>query len=207
MYIFFAVSLAFAIAWLWNVHSDVGTSVAGIAAFLIPMNFIFGSVLSEMFESLIFSLFIRPFDVGDLITIDNKVYKVINFGLLYSRLELNGKNITVSNFLIRKTFVANLMLSKYMEETYVLKLDYNSCKDKLDVLKDKISKFLVLNKKIYCEEFDIFDLEFYGYDVVHLKIVIRLITFCASTRIARKRKDTFTLFLHDVTKEMGFIYK
>eukprot|EP00866_Antonospora_locustae_P002359 jgi/Antlo1/2359/1245 len=171
------------------------------------MNFIFGSMLSEMFESLIFSLFIRPFDVGDLIILDNKVYKVINFGLLYSRLELNGKNITVPNFLIRKTFVTNLMLSKYIEETYLLKLDYNSCIDKLETLKERISKFLVINKKIYSEDFDIFDLEFYGYDLVHLKIVIRLSTFCASLRITRKRKDMFTLFLRDVTKELGFIYR
>lgn len=207
MYTFFVVSLGFAIAWLWDIHTDVGTSVTGIVAFLLPMNFIFGSVLSEMFESLIFALFIRPFDVGDLIILDKKVYKVINFGLLYSRLDLNGKNITVPNFLIRKTFVANLMLSKYIEETYLLKLDYNSCKDKMDTLKERISKFLVLNKKIYSEDFDVFDLEFYGYDVVHLKIVIRLSTFCASLRIARKRKDMFTLFLRDVTKELGFIYK
>lgn len=207
MYIFFVVSLGFAIAWVWDIQTGLGTSVTGIVAFLLPMNFIFGSVLSEMFESLIFSLFIRPFDVGDLIILDNKVYKVINFGLLYSRLEFNGKHITVPNFLVRKTFVTNLMLSKYIEETYLLKLDYNSCKDKLDTLKERISKFLVLNKKVYSEDFDVFDLEFYGYDVVHLKVVIRLSTFCASLRIARKRKDMFTLFLRDVTKELGFIYK
>ncbi|KAL0266005.1 UNVERIFIED_CONTAM: hypothetical protein PYX00_011722 [Menopon gallinae] len=206
MYVFFLISLGFAIAWLWDIPTDVGTSVTGMVAFLLPMNFIFGSVLSEMFESLIFSLFIRPFDIGDLITVDGKVYKVINFGLLYSRLELNGKIITVPNFIIRKTFVANLMLSKYTEETYILKLDYNSCRDKLDALKERITSFLVLNKKIYSEEFDVFDLEFYGYDVVQLKIVIRLITFCASLKIARKRKDMFTVFLHDVTREMGFIY-
>lgn len=197
----------FAAGWIWGKAANVVTIVAGMAPLLVAAQFMFGSAVAEALESMVFALMVRPFDAGDVILLENKTYTVMDFGLLYTTLYIEGKCVNVPNAAIRRSFVTNLMRSNYRYETYELKLDYESCKDKIDLLRKKIAEFLLVNKKIFNQDFDIFDMRFEGTDVFVMKIAVRIEVFYPSVKVANMRKDIFTLFLHDATKELEFVYK
>lgn len=207
LYPLFTSLFVFFASWIWGYYMDMRTGIAGLMMVILPLNFVFGSVLSETFESIVFALFIRPFDAGDVVVIDKKTYTVLNFGLIYSTFDLDGKCVNVPNASIRKNFVTNLMFSKYKLQTYKLKLEYASCRDKIDDLKIRILRFLVDNKKLFSQEFEVFDIRFEGEEILQMKIAIKIEVFFASKKITNIRKDMFSLFLRDTTKELGFVYK
>ena len=47
-----------------------------VAAFLVSFSFVFKSVMSSMFDSVIFMFVVHPYDVGDGILVNGDLYKV-----------------------------------------------------------------------------------------------------------------------------------
>ena len=47
-----------------------------VAAFLVSFSFVFKSVMSSMFDSVVFMFVVHPYDVGDGILVNGDLYKV-----------------------------------------------------------------------------------------------------------------------------------
>ncbi|TBU20707.1 putative mechanosensitive ion channel protein [Hamiltosporidium tvaerminnensis] len=187
--------------------SQFTTIFGTLTGFVLPLSFVFGPVLSEMFQSILFIFSVRPFDIGDKITVGGSHYEVREMGLLYTTLTSDSRYHNFPNEKLRKEPVINLRKSMYITETYTKKFDYNSCKEKLDELSNEISKFLKENPKKYKSDFSISDYEILEKDVLKVEIRIKLSCPYQDIKAAKERKDFFTLFLHETIIRLGIEYK
>lgn len=68
---------------IWVLKSDLHEQVnvthlwTLVAAALVSFSFIFKSMMSSMFDSVIFMFVVHPYDVGDAILINGDLYKVL----------------------------------------------------------------------------------------------------------------------------------
>ncbi|KAM0673555.1 hypothetical protein GVAV_002930 [Gurleya vavrai] len=188
-------------------QSSAFSSVLGsFLGVFLPATFIFGAVLSEMFQSIIFIFQVRPFDVGDFISVLDKIYEVQEMGLLYSTLLSDSRSHNFPNEILRKNPVVNLRKSKWITEKFDLKLVYESCKDKIDDLKKEVSSFLKKNKKEFKQDMAFSGFEFCGVNGLKFEITIKLSCPYQDIKGAKERKDKFRMFLHEAIDKLDIKY-
>ncbi|KAM0679345.1 hypothetical protein BDAP_000212 [Binucleata daphniae] len=169
----------------------------GFLGIILPASFIFGSVLSEMFRSLIYLFNVRPFDAGDCIMIDEKIYEVYELGLLYSTLSYEKRTCNVTNESLRNKIVYNLRNVKYTTEQIHVQCNFTISKEKFRDLKRKLKEFLISNKKDYiANSLELKNFEFYGKNECSFFVTIKVIFTTFEMREYTKRKDKIKFFLY-----------
>ncbi|EPR79538.1 MscS-Like mechanosensitive ion channel [Spraguea lophii 42_110] len=175
---------------------------------IFPLSFIFGNMLSDIFQSLIFIFIIRPFDIGDKIEVSKNEYTVYEMGLLYSTLICDSKFHNISNEILRKEPITNLRRSKYITEEFKNKFSYDSVIGKLQKLEDEIDKFLASHRKIYNKKSEIRDINITDQGTA-LELIISIKLLCPYQEVqeAKIRKNVITLELHKIIKSLEIEYK
>ncbi|KAM0677478.1 hypothetical protein BDAP_001979 [Binucleata daphniae] len=204
MLIFYPVAffLAFVVLGQSSLFKNL---LSGFLGIFLPATFIFGSVLADMFQSIIFIFNVRPFDIGDCISVNGKTYIVHEMGLLYSTLLSDSRFHNFPNETLRKTPVINLRQSIWITEEFEQTYDYESCKDKLDELRAEIKQFLKKNKKQYKQDFNVGEFVFTKGNAVKIKITVKLACPYQDIKGASDRKDRFTLFLHETLNRLSIV--
>ncbi|KRH92236.1 Small Conductance Mechanosensitive Ion Channel (MscS) Family, partial [Pseudoloma neurophilia] len=185
-----------------DIYSKVKGFFSMISAIVLSISFAFSSVASSVFQSIIFVFFVRPFDVGDVIEIDNKIFIVADLGILYSTFIIDSTYETIPNDKIRDKPIKNLRKSEYVTVNFQYQCSEKDF-EKINQLEEKISIFLQENNIKYNEKFRIFD--FCQLNNSEIKFDIQIIITCPYQEIItlEDRKDKFSLFLFYTTKELG----
>ncbi|ELQ76499.1 Small Conductance Mechanosensitive Ion Channel (MscS) Family [Trachipleistophora hominis] len=102
-------------------------TMAGLVIF--PFTFAFKSLVEEIFSSVIFVFFIKPFDYGDIFFVEGKRYEVLSIGILYTDFLLDDKFITLKNNFFNAAQIFNLRKSDFISTVYTFKFDYKSFKE------------------------------------------------------------------------------
>ncbi|KRH94024.1 Small Conductance Mechanosensitive Ion Channel (MscS) Family [Pseudoloma neurophilia] len=189
-------------------------TIAGLVVF--PFSFAFKSVIEELFESVIFVFFIKPFDIGDIFFAQQQTagkntildtdeanlfaekYEVVNIGILYSDFFLNGRFITLKNTSFNKFMIFNLRKSEFITHTY--KLEFNK------------DKFLEKEEEFIGKLDDHFsDLPTSSYKLSNYSIKNQSIRMFLETKrvipyqeidTIEERHDNFIIYLNELTKEI-----
>lgn len=176
-----------------------------VSTVLLSVSFAFSSVVSNVFQSIIFVFFVRPFDIGDIIEVDNKIYTVSDLGLLYSTLLSDSRYETFPNESLRTKCIKNLRKSTHVTAEFENVFSYKDY-SKINDLKEKISNFLLDNPTKYEEKFRINNFKILKDEKMKFKIEIILSCPYQEIETIIERKDKFALFLHDTVSELEFTY-
>ncbi|KAJ3222419.1 hypothetical protein HK099_002322 [Clydaea vesicula] len=137
--IFFVTIAIFSI----NVSAFMATFLSIWAGVLFAIS---GSV-QVLVQNLIFLFIIHPFDVGDRVEIEKECYVVKEFGLTATCLRLgNGKEIYAPNFMLAQKLIHNFRRSGPQSEPINLSVSKETSFQKIEMLKDKIVKYLELEE-------------------------------------------------------------
>ena len=174
-----------------------------IGSGLISISFAFSSVISELFTCIVFIYFIRPFDVGDAIFVDNKLLKVKSLGLLSSNFYEDTVLHSISNLTIKGMDIINYRELGFKTVKIIKKFDYETCFGKISLLHKRIQKFLKLNRNLYTNRYHIYQFQI-EKNIIEMAFEINIICRFQEIKTMYKRQDKFTVFLHDLSEELGF---
>lgn len=176
-------------------------TIAGLVVF--PFSFAFKSVIEELFESVIFVFFIKPFDVGDIFftgfDADSERYEVISIGILYSDFFLDGRFITLKNTSFNQNRIFNIRKSEFITNIYKLEFKTDLFLDKEQELVEKLDDhFSDLPTSSY-------KLGNYTINRDSIKVVLetkRVIPYQEIDTI-EERHDNFIIYLNELLEEIG----
>ncbi|KDQ19570.1 hypothetical protein BOTBODRAFT_126457 [Botryobasidium botryosum FD-172 SS1] len=150
-------------------------SLVPLATILLGFSFIFGHSAQLMFESLIFIFSTHPFDVSDLVIIDDQPLVVKEFGLFSTVFRrVDGQEIIAPNALLASnTIIHNVRRSGSMWETTKLMIAYDTPLEVIEQLRSRLRAYMAENNREWgtpgCEV-NIDKMEF--QNAIHLNVAI-----------------------------------
>ncbi|EPR78407.1 Mechanosensitive ion channel [Spraguea lophii 42_110] len=203
---FFPLALFLGLLFLkMNEYFKTGLAMIGVVT--VPLGFMLNGVASEIFHTFIYVYLVRPFDVGDTIELDGRLYDVHEVGFLYTTFLLDSKYHIHANNKLREKAFSNLRRSEHITAEYTKSIKYEGSLKKISALKEYIKIFLKENRKLYEKRFTISNYKITNRGQT-MEITIKIILKCPYNEIdeSKKRKDKFELFLHDAITKNGIEY-
>lgn len=125
--------------WL-SIIAPFGTAVLAIS-------FVFGSVASSAFKSIVFLVFVNPYDIGDRITAGGMTLKVAKISLLStSFFTPDGKKVIMSNAILADETIINHTRSRDCSFGIDIDIDSATPAMKIALLRHSASKWLKINR-------------------------------------------------------------
>ncbi|PLW09457.1 hypothetical protein PCANC_00272 [Puccinia coronata f. sp. avenae] len=138
-------SLVIIFIWLF-VFNPVGTTAQLIpmATIILGFSFVFGNAAKNLFESMLFIFSIHPYDVGDLIFIDDSPMFVLEFGLFSTTFQrCDGQVIVAPNsVLFGKKHILNVRRSGPMWEVTNVMVSFDTPLDILHEFRTRLRQFV-----------------------------------------------------------------
>lgn len=205
--IFLVIFIPFAafIASLTLDAKDLFSKTVGpVAGFFVPMTFIFGSSLSEVFQSIFFIFCVRPYDISDYIIFDRSIYQVKNMGLTYTELFKDGKIKIVMNQTLKNANITNLRFSNEIYDKIGIKVKRNQSISKmLSFLKKYLKNFTDNHSKLYGDKISF---ENFHYSAESMVFDICFVINIGYTGVqgVKERRDKMARFIDENLLKLGF---
>ncbi|UZJ55845.1 hypothetical protein CBS101457_005165 [Exobasidium rhododendri] len=119
------------IVFIWLLIFNGDNTVANIAplsTFVVGFSFIFGNSAKTLFESMVFIFATHPYDVGDLVCVDDNFMFVVEFGLISTtfRTVVNQYIVAPNAVLAQTKMIINCRRSGNQWETTNIQVGYDS---------------------------------------------------------------------------------
>lgn len=127
--------------WLLIFNGDSTVSnIVPLSTFVVGFSFIFGNSAKNIFESMIFIFATHPYDVGDLVCIDEEWMFVKEFGLLSTtfRTTVNAEIVAPNAMLATKKYIYNSRRSGAQWEFTLIQVGFETSLETLDQLRTKL---------------------------------------------------------------------
>ncbi|KAH8548523.1 hypothetical protein BGW37DRAFT_176756 [Umbelopsis sp. PMI_123] len=184
---------------------SVVSIVASFSSVFVSMAFILGNSAKNAFDCLVFLFIVHPFDVGDRIILNNRIYIIHKLHILTTVLERgDGLYFYIANHILAQQFIANIRRSGDMVEE--IRLDCNKLTSAAQIyaLRSSLQEFITRDTEIadYRSADIIIDGVLDGY---RLRINIQMTCRGNFQDAGRKnrRKVRLFLFLQDQIREIG----
>lgn len=144
--------------------AGVGAIILGFAFKEIGENFIAGVIL----------VFDRPFNIGDIVTINNNMGKVVN--LLFRSLHIktmDGKDLYIPNSKAINTELCNHTQDGYLRHEFIIGIDYN---DDIEIAKKVALIAVNQHSKVLKNEKSQVLVDSFGTNAVNLKVLFWVLT-------------------------------
>ncbi|WAQ86379.1 hypothetical protein PtA15_7A105 [Puccinia triticina] len=133
------------------IFNPQGTSaqLVPMATIILGFSFIFGNAAKNLFESMLFIFSIHPYDVGDLVFIDNTHMYVMEFGLFSTTFQrVDGQVVVAPNsLLIGKKHIINIRRSGPMWETTEVMVGFDTPLEVLHEFRAKLRQYVIDNPR------------------------------------------------------------
>ncbi|ELA47777.1 hypothetical protein VCUG_00738 [Vavraia culicis subsp. floridensis] len=172
-------------------------TMAGLVIF--PFTFAFKSLVEEIFTSVIFVFFIKPFDYGDIFFVEGKRYEVLNIGILYTDFLLDDKFITLKNSFFNASQIFNLRKSDFISTIYTFKFDYKSFKENERKFTEKLDDYFNDTPS------NSYKLGNYSVDrnVITITLEVKNVIPYQEIDTLEERNDEFVLFVNNLIEEIN----
>lgn len=174
-----------------------------ISGVILSLSFIFSSVVGELFRSLIFIFLVRPYEAGDYLRIDGKIYIVNELGLLYSSFLVDSLITYVQNITLMSKNIINYRLSDVEEKRYKYKFKVNMFREKQSSLNKHIRDVLNMNTRIYMGKYDITNYKMLSEGFLEVEILIYFKINFQYIKGLTHNEDEFAFVLDDIFKIIG----
>ncbi|KAI8458829.1 hypothetical protein BY996DRAFT_6410621 [Phakopsora pachyrhizi] len=136
--------------WLF-IFNPKGTTdqLVPIATVVLGFSFIFGNAAKNLFESMLFIFSIHPYDVGDLVFIDDSPMFVLEFGLFSTTFQrTDGQVIIAPNSVLgNQKHILNVRRSGAMWETTNVMVSFDTPLEVLQEFRNKLRQYVSENSR------------------------------------------------------------
>ena len=190
--VFLSIAAFFVIALF---ETGVWGSLATLAGIMLGIKVVFESSASSLFLSIVFVLVTHPFDIGDLIVIDNNIsttYTVVDVDLMTTTL-LGPNGLTyASNASLADSIIGNVKRSQWQVDLIPLSLDVNSFTSAtLKHLEQLLIDFAIANARDYQAGVKIRSLNWDSQDILSLQILLPHRSSFFDVRLTEERRVRF----------------
>jgi small-conductance mechanosensitive channel len=115
--------------WLLIFNGDnTVANIAPLSTFVVGFSFIFGNSAKTLFESMVFIFATHPYDVGDLVCVDENFMFVVEFGLISTtfRTVYNETIVAPNALLSSQKMIFNCRRSNNQWEVTMIQVGYDS---------------------------------------------------------------------------------
>ena len=118
-------------------------TISILGAGLVAANFLFAEEISAMFSGIIFVIITHPFDIGDIISIDGKGFRVQDIDLTLTTLQGRGGRFTyINNSVLADNKIGNVRRSGNMQETFKLAFESSATTEQLQEFEKQLVEFV-----------------------------------------------------------------
>ncbi|ELP87887.1 hypothetical protein EIN_274740 [Entamoeba invadens IP1] len=174
-----------------------------VCTFFLGFSFIFGDYLRRMWESLVLVLFLRPFDIGDRISVGSDDVVIVDAINVLNTIthEPNGKQVFIPNDYIYKNVVKQHKRAPFYTVELYIDINLDTDLGKVDNVKKALEEFVKINTEFewsQCPFFDLYDLKPNNKAQVIVWIEIYDISYNDPTKFIEARK----LIIMEIMREM-----
>lgn len=176
-----------------------------IAALLFSTSYSFSDTIKNFISSIHFIFFVRPYEIDDVIILEDKEYKVHAINLLTTVLSRQMKYTLFPHPFIASKPVTNLRLRKVWDEKYTFEFNLSAFESKKEEL---LSKLIVLMKKFpaeYKKKPYFTDMKILKDEKLSVTLVVGFNLDVADMDIIRDRKNTFLFRLNQILRSCDLI--
>lgn len=144
--------------WLLIFNGDSTVSnIVPLSTFVVGFSFIFGNSAKNIFESMIFIFATHPYDVGDLVCIDEVWMFVKEFGLLSTtfRTTVNQEVVAPNAMLATKKYIYNSRRSNAQWEFTLIQVGFETSLETIENLRSKLRAWTKENDREFGGPLDI----------------------------------------------------
>jgi len=147
------ISIAFLLTiFIWFfIFNSKGTAsqLVPMATIVLGFSFIFGNAAKNLFESMLFIFSIHPYDVGDMVMIDDVHMFVTEFGLFSTTFQrVDGQVVVAPNsLLISKKHIINIRRSGSMWETTEVMVGFDTPLDVIHEFRARLRQYVIDNPR------------------------------------------------------------
>ena len=189
----------FSIFVIINKQQAFTSHVAIYFSCFLSLTFIFGGVPGELFKSIVLILFIKPFEIGDLIEFNGKKYLVKEIGLMYTTLQHKSLAVAWPNVKIAEQDIINYRITEYIEKTYTFNYNIKIYEKNFYVLREKIRILLKRKAYTFSKKVNIKNLRLLDEQNVEFQITIFVNLHSINYEL---EVDLFTIELNNLIKDI-----
>ncbi|KAL4448058.1 hypothetical protein ABPG75_005277 [Micractinium tetrahymenae] len=127
---------------------DVLKTWAGFASLFLGLSFIFGNSIRTTYENVVYLFLVHPYDIGEVLLVDNEQYKVEEIHLSFTVLNnSNNARVWYPNEKIRLVPLTNLTNSRNKGESFKVLVDIGTSAAVLEQLKAAAEGIIKANPK------------------------------------------------------------
>ncbi|EIN11813.1 hypothetical protein PUNSTDRAFT_61874 [Punctularia strigosozonata HHB-11173 SS5] len=162
--------------------------VTGAGTLIVALSWLVGDALSEVLSSIIFLFIKHPFDVGDVINLeeDEDTYTVKEIRLLSSIL-VNGNGALVQ--------APNVVLNGKMSETFTFDVSYDTTFEQIEDLRARMILFLQGERRDFHPAFDVQVVDIPDQEKMSLKVEIKYKSNWQQGALRAKRRNKWVCML------------
>ncbi|PWZ03461.1 hypothetical protein BCV70DRAFT_197673 [Testicularia cyperi] len=148
------------VVFIWLLIFNGDSTVANIvplSTFVVGFSFIFGNSAKAIFESMIFIFATHPYDVGDLVCIDDEWMFVKEFGLLSTtfRTTVNQEVVAPNALLATSKYIYNSRRSGAQWEYTLIQVSFDTSLETIEQLRSKLRAWTKENDREFGGPLDV----------------------------------------------------
>ena len=195
--------------WLSLFDASIWHSLTAVGGTALGLKFAFESSASSTFISIIFTLAMHPYDIGDIIILDNapSLYTVLEVGLWTTT--LNGPNglVYVPNTTLAEGIIGNVRRSEWQLDIMPMRIappsDPRMLRPLLAQLESRLVEFAMENPRDYQPNPRTRNLDFESSEAVAFQLVIPYRSNFYDTKLTDERRRRFVRNVLVVLTELG----
>ncbi|KAN0063723.1 hypothetical protein ACQY0O_003773 [Thecaphora frezii] len=200
------------VIFIWLLIFDGDSTVSNIvplSTFVVGFSFVFGNSAKNIFESMIFIFATHPYDVGDLVCIDDEWMFVKEFGLLSTvfRTTTNQEIIAPNALLATSKYIYNSRRSGAQWEVTYIQVAFDTSLETIDTLRSRLRAWTKENDREFGGPLDVNFNEMSKLNSVELTIAFEHKGNWQDWGARWSRRTKLMRFIKTTCEELGIRYE
>lgn len=169
-----------------------------LGALIISTSYSFSDIIKSFLFSLNFIFFIRPYEIDDIIIMDDKIYKVEKINLLTSVFIENKNTVIVQNSSISGRFIKNLRFKRTKYEEFSYNYDATKFEENKDKLLTDINTYLKKSPSKYRKNAYFSSIKITDVNKIAATLTVGFNLDSFDLNLVRERHNAFLFVLNDM---------
>lgn len=186
-------------------ESEVLKNAYFLGSLVFSMNYIFSESLKSFVNSLSFIFFVRPYEIDDLIILNDKLYIVTGINLLTTVLYDGSTHMIASNSKLSYEYITNLRLSRVWGVNYTSTLKLSEFESKHDSILLAINSYIKTKTTEFKKSAQFTKMTPKDNDMVEVTLLVKFNSDVSTIDALNDRRSKFFFKLEEIYKGAGVI--
>ncbi|KAJ5066817.1 mechanosensitive ion channel protein [Anaeramoeba ignava] len=198
------------IVFLIIIKVDLGSLFLALVTLLVSLSFAFSGIIKNFVDSLTLIFGVKPYDTGDIISINDTRYTIKGIDLYKTTLEdFSGKLTTITNWSMLSKDITNYKRSSRVSIYTIIGISSKTSTKKIIQFGEKLDSFIKSNPESFEPKFS-FKIDGLDKSTEKLNLRFNVTIKCNSWQefpIWTDLKNDFYLFCNNTFNELGIAYE